>query len=251
MRRLAVYDPQNLYAIPYMFTTVGLGYNVDQIRARLGTATPNSWALLFDPNNAAKLNACGISIIDSPMDVFEAAMIYLGRDPNQFEPRDVTDASEALMRIRPFVRTIDPAPISDVANGSICLSLGWSGDMELARSRATEAKTGATIAYFVPREGSIITVDMLAIPADAPHPHNAELWLNYLMRPAVMAGITNFIHYPNGYAASLPLVQPSIKADEAIYPDQATRARLISPKAAPLEYTRLVTREWTRFRTGQ
>jgi putrescine transport system substrate-binding protein len=250
MRRLAAYDPGNLYAVPYMFTTIGLGYNVDQVRARLGPARPDSWALLFDPNNAAKLKDCGISIIDSAMDVFQAALMYLGRDPNRLDPRDVAAASEALLKIRPFVRNIDPAPIADIANNGICLSLGWSGDMEAAHSRANEAKTGADIAYFVPREGSIITVDMLAIPADAPHPHNAAIWLNFLMRPDVMAAITNYIHYPNGYSASLPLVQASIRSDEAVYPDAATRARLISPSAVPLEYSRLVTREWTRFRTG-
>jgi putrescine transport system substrate-binding protein len=250
MRRLAVYDPDNLYAIPYMFTTTGLGYNVDQVRARLGAIRTDSWALLFDPKNAAKLKDCGISIIDSAMDVFQAAMIYLGRDPNRLDPRDVVAASEALLKIRPFVRTIDPAPIADLVNNSICLSLEWSGDIATARSRAKEAKTGANLAYFVPREGAVITVDMMAIPADAPHPHNAEIWMNYLMRPDVMAGITNYIHYPNGYTASLPLVETSIRTDEAIYPDQGTRARLISPKAVPLEYSRLVTREWTRFRTG-
>jgi putrescine transport system substrate-binding protein len=250
MRRLAVYDPDNLYAIPYMFTTTGLGYNVDQVRARLGTTRPDSWALLFDPKNAAKLKDCGISIVDSAMDVFQAAMIYLGRDPNRLDPRDIAAASEALLKIRPFVRNIDPAPIADLVNNSICLSLEWSGDIATARSRAIEAKTGANLAYLVPREGAVITVDMMAIPADAPHPHNAQIWMNYLMRPDVMAGITNYIHYPNGYTASLPLVEASIRTDEAIYPDQATRARLISPKAVPFEYSRLVTREWTRFRTG-
>jgi putrescine transport system substrate-binding protein len=250
MRRLAVYDPGNLYAIPYMFTTVGLGYNVEKVRARLGPVIPDSWALLFDPNNAAKLKECGISIIDSAMDVFQASMIYLGRDPNRLDPRDVAAASDVLLKIRPFVRTIDVAPIADLANSNICLSLGWSGDVETARSRANEAQSGANLAYFVPREGSVITVDMMAIPADAPHPHNAEIWMNYLMRPDVMASITNYIHYPNGYSGSLPLVQASIKSDEAIYPDEATRARLISPKTVPLEYSRIVTREWTRFRTG-
>jgi putrescine transport system substrate-binding protein len=251
MRRLAVHDPGNLYAIPYMFTTTGLGYNVDQVHARLGAAPNDSWALLFDPGNAAKLKDCGIAIIDSAMDVFESAMIYLGRDPNRLDPADVAAASDALLKIRPFVRYIDPAQyISDMANNSICLALGWSGDVEQARSRANDARTGANLAYFVPREGAVITVDMMAIPADAPHPRNAELWMNYLMRPEVMAGITNYIHYPNGYAGSLPFVKASIKSDEAIYPDAATRARLISPKTVPLEYSRLVTREWTRFRTG-
>jgi putrescine transport system substrate-binding protein len=250
MRRLAVYDPGNLYAIPYMFSTTGLGYNIDRVRARLGEVPLDSWSLLFDPSSAAKLKDCGISVVDSAMDVFLSAMIYLGRDPNRLDPRDVAAASEVLMAIRPFVRNIDAAPVTDVANGNTCLLLGWSGDVETAQSRATEAKTGAHIAYFVPREGGLMTLDMMAIPADAPHPHNAEMWMNYLMRPDVMAAITNAIHYPNGYTASSPLVEASIKSDAAVYPDESTRARLIVPTVRPLEYTRLITREWTRFRTG-
>jgi putrescine transport system substrate-binding protein len=251
MRRLSVHDPGNQYAIPYMFTSAGLGYNIDQVRARLGSHIPVGWALLFDPNNAAKLKDCGIAIVDSEMDVFDSAMIAIGRDPNRFDPADVAAASEALQKIRPFIRYIDPAQyIPDLANNSICLALAWSGDIEQARSRAGEAKTGVNIAYLVPHEGAVMTVDMMAIPADAPHPRNAAIWMNYLMRPEVMAAITNYIHYPNGYTGSLPLVLPSIKSDEAIYPSEATRARLVSPKAVPLDYSRLVTREWTRFRTG-
>jgi putrescine transport system substrate-binding protein len=250
MRRLAVYDPDNLYAIPYMFSTTGLGYNIDQVRARLGTIPLDSWALLFDPASTAKLKDCGISVVDSATDVFSSAMIYLGRDPNRLDPLDVAAASKLLMAIRPFVRNIDPAPIADLANGNTCLLLGWSGDVETAQSRATESRTGARIAYFVPKEGSLMTLDMMAIPADAPHPHNAEIWMNFLMRPDVMAAITNAIHYPNGYAASSPLVDASIKSDPAVYPDEPTRARLVVPVVQPPEYTRLITREWTRFRTG-
>ena len=250
MRRLAVYDPDNLYAIPYMFSTTGLGYNIDQVRARLGTIPLDSWALLFDPASAAKLKDCGISVVDSATDVFSSAMIYLGRDPNRLDPLDVAAASKLLMAIRPFVRNIDPAPITDLANGNTCLLLGWSGDVETAQSRATESRTGARIAYFVPKEGALMTLDMMAIPADAPHPHNAEIWMNFLMRPDVMAAITNAIHYPNGYTASSPLVDASIKSDPAVYPDEPTRVRLVVPVVQPPEYTRLITREWTRFRTG-
>jgi putrescine transport system substrate-binding protein len=251
MRRLAVHDPGNLYAVPYMWTTTGIGYNVDQVRTRLGANPTNSWALIFDPNNAAKLKDCGITLIDSPMDVFDSVIIYLGRDPNRLDPLDVAAASEVLRKIRPYVLYIDPAQyISDLANGSVCLSLGWSGDIEQARRRAKEATTGVELAYVVPREGALITVDMMGIPADAPHPHNAQIWMNYLMRPDVAAGITNYIKYPNGNSASLPLVQASIRNDEAIYPGEKARARLISPRAVPLEYSRLITREWTRFRTG-
>jgi putrescine transport system substrate-binding protein len=251
MRRLAIHDPGNLYAIPYMWTTTGIGYSVDQVRSRLGANPPNSWALLFDPNNAAKLKDCGITIVDSPMDVFDSAIIYLGRDPSRFDPLNVDAASEVLRKIRPFIRYIDPAQyIADLANGSVCLSLGWAGDIEQARSRAKEAATGVNIAYLLPREGALITVDMIGIPADAPHPHNAQIWMNYLMRPDVAAKITNYIKYPNGISASLPQVTAAIKSDEAIYPDEAVRSKLTSPRAVPADYSRLVTREWTRFRTG-
>lgn len=251
MRRLAVHDPGNLYAVPYMWATAGLGYNVDLVRARLGADIPNGWGLLLDPANAAKLKDCGISIIDSPLDVFDAAMIYAGRDPNRLDPNDVAVAAELLMKIRPFVRYIDPAQyIGDLASGGLCLSLGWSGDIEQARRRAKEASTGVNVAYMIPREGALMTVDMMAIPADAPHPHNAEIWMNYLMRPDVIAGITNYIRYPNGYSGSRLLVNAAISRNESVYPSDATRHRLMTSRAVPLDYSRLITREWTRFRTG-
>ena len=251
MRWIAVHDPGNLYAIPYMWSTAGLGYNIDKVHARLGTGAIDSWSLLFNPENAAKLQDCGIAIIDSARDVFASAILFLGHDPNRQDPADLTAASEVLRKIRPFIRYIDPAQhTADLANGNVCLSLAWSGDIGQARGRAGEAKTGMNLAYLVPREGAIILVDTLAIPADAPHPGNAHLWLNYLMRPNVIAGITNAIKYPNGNLASLPLVLAAIKADETIYPTQATRARLIPIRAVSAEYSRLLTREWTRFRTG-
>jgi putrescine transport system substrate-binding protein len=251
MRRLAVHDPGNLYAVPYMWTTTGLGYNVEAVRARLGAVPPDSWALILDPSNAAKLQDCGITIVDSPLDVFESTMIYLGRDPSRLDPADVAAASETLRKIRPFVRYIDPAQyIGDLAAGNVCVSLGWSGDIEQAQSRAKDASTGVKVAYMLPREGGLMTVDMMAVPADAPHPRNAQIWINYLLRPDVSAGITNAIRYPNGNSASLPMVAEAIKSDESIYPSAATRARLHTNKAVPLDYSRLVTREWTRFRTG-
>jgi putrescine transport system substrate-binding protein len=251
MRLMAVEDPGNLYAVPYMYSMTGLGYNIDKIRTRLGVEPPTSWGIVFDPANAAKLKDCGIAIVDSPVDVFDAVLFYLGRDPNKHDAADLMAASEVLRRIRPFILYIDATQhISDLANGSICVSLSWSGDVGQARHRAIESNTGANISFMVPREGSLIALDMMAIPADAPHPRNAALWLNYLLRPDVIAGITNFIRYPNGNAASLPLVAQDIKSDQSIYPDDATRKRLVSPRNAPPDYVRLSTREWTRFRTG-
>ena len=251
MHRLAIHDPGNLYAIPYMWTTTGLGYNVDQVQARLGPQVTDSWSLLFDPQNAAKLKDCGVAITDSPLDVFESAIIFLGKDPNRHDLADVAAASQLLLKIRPFVRYISADLIGPMAGGSVCLALAWSGDVESARTRARDISAATRIAYFVPREGALITLDMMGIPADAPHPRNALAWMNYLMRPEVSAAITNAIHYPNGNAASLPLINADIRDDQSVYPDAATRARLTSISAVPMEYSRAVSREWTRFRTGQ
>ncbi len=251
MRRMAAHDPGNLYAIPYMWSTTGLGYNVDMVRKRMGDNVPDSWALLFDPQNAAKLKDCGILIVDSPLDVFVSAIIYLHRDPRRRDPKDVLAAAELLHAIRPFVRNIDAAPIAPLATGDVCLELAWSGDVEAARNRAIEASTGARIAYLIPREGALATIDMVAIPADAPHPHNAEIWMNYLLRPDVIAQISNYIKYPNGVGASVPLIDASVRNDPAVYPDAETRARLVPSVPVPLNYSRLIARAWTRFRTGQ
>ena len=250
-RRMAAHDPGNEYAIPYLWSTTGLGYNIDMVSKRLGGKIPDSWALLFDPHNAAKLQDCGILIVDSPLDVFASALIYLHRDPRRQDPQDVFAAAALLQAIRPYVRNIVAEVTAPLASGEVCLELAWSGDVEAAGNRAVEASTGARIAYLIPREGALTTIDMVSIPADAPHPHNAEIWMNYLMRPDVIAAISNSIKYPNGISASLPLIDAAVKEDPAVYPDAATRARLVGSAPVPLNYSRLVTRAWSRFRTAR
>ncbi len=252
MRQLAVHDPGNRYATPYLWTTVGIGYNIDMIRARLGDVHPESWSLLFDPANAAKLQDCGITVIDSPMDVFAAALLYLGKDPNSRDSAEVGAAADLLMKIRPYVRSINSSGyLNELANGGHCLVLGWSGDVAQARLRSMESGSSVKLRYFVPREGSLIVVDMMAIPADAPHPHNAQIWLNYLMRPEVMAGITNAVSYPNGNLASFSIVKDAIRSDPTVFPDSTTRTRLHALVAASPGHSRLITRLWTRFRERQ
>ena len=252
MKRLALHDPGNQYGVPYLWSSTGIGYNEAQVRSRLGPNLPQGWALILDPGNAARLKDCGISIVDAASEVISSVLIYLGRDANSRDERDIELASQTLRKIRPYVRYIDSQQyISDLANGSVCISIGWSGDILQARARAREAANGVQIAYMVPIEGAMLTVDAMGIPVDAPHPRNAQLFLNYLMRPEVMAGVTNFVKYPNGNSASLLFIDAAIRNDRSIYPDQQTRARLLTHRAEPLTYSRLVSREWTRFRTGE
>jgi putrescine transport system substrate-binding protein len=252
VQRLAAHDPGNQYATPYLWTTVGIGYNVAKAQQRLGAAPAHSWSVLLDPASAAKLQDCGITVIDSPMDVVAATLVYLGKDPNSRDLADLAAVERTLMKIRPYVRSIENlAYIGELANGGLCAALGWSGDIMQARSRAEEAGGDVKISYFVPREGSLIIVDMMAIPADAPHPQAAMQWLNYLMRADVMAGITDAVKYPSGNRAAMSLIREPLRQDPVVNPDAAVRARLHSLSMAPPDYVRQVTRIWTRFRTGE
>jgi putrescine transport system substrate-binding protein len=253
MKVVALHDPGNQYAVPWLWGTTGLGYNVAKVKAALGADVPvNSWALVFDPKYAAKLKGCGITLLDAPSEVIDSALIYLGLDPNSEKPEDLKAAAELLMSVRSYVKYYHSSQyINDLANGEVCVSLGWSGDVLQARDRAAEAKKGVEVAYVVPKEGAIMWFDVMAIPADAKHPDNAHAWINNAMDPTVIAGVSNFVNYANGVATSLPLVNDSVKNDPGIYPDAATRAKLHAHLAESQEYSREANRAWTRVRTGK
>ncbi|MBP6514560.1 MAG: polyamine ABC transporter substrate-binding protein [Steroidobacteraceae bacterium] len=252
MQRVALHDPNNEHSIPYMWGTTGIGYDVDKVKKALGTDKVDSWAIVFDPKNAAKLKDCGITMLDAPSEVIDSALIYLGKDPNSESEADLKAAEELLMKVRPYVRSFNSsAYIDSLANGDICVAIGWSGDVLQARDRAKEAGKGVTVAYSIPKEGAIMWFDMLAIPADAAHPDNAYQFINYLMDPKVVAAASNVISYANGNLASLEFVDPAVKGDPAVYPDAAVKAKLHPHLAESQEFSRLMNRSWTRFTTGQ
>jgi putrescine transport system substrate-binding protein len=252
MERVAAHDPGNQYAINYLWGTTGIGYNPDLVKKALGTDTIDSWAAIFDPAIAKKLSKCGISMLDAPSEVMDSALIYLGLDPNSEKAEDLAKAEELLMKVRPYVRYFHSSQyINDLATGEICVSLGWSGDALQAKARGAEAEKPVRVAYTIPKEGAIMWFDMLAIPADAPHPNNAHEFLNFVMDPAVAAGISNYVAYANGNAASLPLVSDEIKNDASVYPTAEVKKKLHAHLAESQEFSRDLNRAWTRVRTGQ
>jgi putrescine transport system substrate-binding protein len=252
MKRVAAHDPGNQHAITYLWGTVGLGYNPDQVKRALGTGTIDSWAAILEPANAARLAKCGITMLDSPTDVYGSVAIYKGLDPNSERPEDLKVVEEALMAVRRYVRYFHSSSyINDLASGEICVALGWSGDMLQARDRGAAAAKPVTVRYAIPKEGAINYFDMLAIPADAPHPGNAHAFLDFLMEPDVIAKVTNKTHFANGNAASLPYVEESIKNDPGIYPDAEVRARLHPDLVESQQFSRDLNRAWTRIRSGQ
>jgi putrescine transport system substrate-binding protein len=252
MSKVSGSDPGNAYGVVYMWSSYGIGYNKKAIAERLPNAPITSWRLLLDPVSAAKLAPCGINFIDDPVAIVQIVLKYLGRDPGAPSPKDFADVENVLLKVRPYIRTIDTSgEIEAVANGDICISLGYSGDFVQANKRAREAKNGIELTYFIPEEGSLIGFDLLAIPKDAAHVANAYLLINYLMNPQVAANITNAIGYANANLAATPLLDASIAANTAIYPTQQEQQRLFAQAEVTGEQSRTITRIWQRFRTGQ
>ena len=248
----ALYDPGNQYAVDYMWITSGPGYNLAKIKERMPDAPVDSWRILYDPAVVAKFKDCGVTILDAPTEVIGTVLLYLGKDPNSQSPEDLQAAQKVLLAIRPYVRYVHSSRyIDDLANGEICLALGWSGDVKQAHDRAREAGKGVDVAYSIPKEGAIKNLDMLAIPVDAPHPHNAHLFLDYLLRLAVAAKNTNFLKYANGDLPDNPAINAAVKEDPGIYPPPDVQAKLVPERAKSPQFTRLLNRAWTRFKTGQ
>ena len=251
LRILAGWDPDNLYAIPYMWGSVGITYNIDMIKERLPDADLHSLDLIFKPENAAKLADCGISILDSPTDVILMMLPYLGKNGDTTDVADYRAVVDAFKPIRQYIRTFDNTNyLNAIPNKELCVVNNWSGDYSTAKARAAEAGIDINLAYYVPKTGSPAWVDCLCIPADAAHKENAYKFLEYMLQPEVIAKCTNFTNYANGNLASKKFVDPAVLADPAVYPDDETIKRLWAPKPFNDEQDRELTRAWSEIKTG-
>ncbi|HWW33097.1 MAG TPA: polyamine ABC transporter substrate-binding protein [Steroidobacteraceae bacterium] len=244
-------DPGNRYAAPYLHAMNGFAYNQDQVRARLRDAPVGSLDMLFKPEVVARFADCGVSFLDSPDDVLELALKYLGVDPNSRRPEDLKAAEGLVLAVRPYIRLFDSNDyVYQLASGELCLAMGWSSDYSLAMVRSRAAGLDLHLAFTLPQEGSNITYNAFLIPAGAPHPHAAHRFINFLFDAHVIAGITNYTHYGNDNLAARPLIHREILEDPAIYPPPAVRARLFLPAEFDVSYQRLKTRTWTRIKNG-
>jgi len=252
MQRAALHDPGNEHSLVYMWGTTGIGYNPDKVNKAFPNAPVDRWSLVYEPENASKRKGCGIAVLDSYSEITSTVLAYLGKDPNSQSADDLALVEAKLLQIRPFIRYIHSSQyINDLANGDICVAVGYSGDILQARDRASEAGNNINVKYAVPKEGTIIWFDTMAIPKDAPHPNNAHAFINYIMEPEVVAKISNFVNYANGNADSLPFIDEGVRNDPGVYPPPEVKAKLFPDLAETQEYTRLMTRTWTRFTTGQ
>jgi len=251
LKKMEYYDPGNQYAVDYMWITSGPGYNVAKVKERLAAAPVDSWRMFYDPTVISRFADCGVSVLDAPTEVIPTVLLYLGKDPNSNSMEDLQAAEKVLTAVRPQIRYVHSSRyIDDLANGEICLALGWSGDVKQARDRAAEAGKGIDIAYNIPKEGAISNYDVFAIPADAPHPNNAHLFINFMMRPDIAARNTNLLKYANGDTPTGD-IKESVRNDPGVYPPPEVLAKLHPEPPRSPEYIRMLTRTWTRIRTGK
>jgi putrescine transport system substrate-binding protein len=251
-QRLSVFDPGNLYAVNYMWGTTGLGLNTKKVKEALGDIPLNTWDLVMKPEIAGKLKACGIYMLDSPEDLFPGVLGYLGLNPDSKKTEDLNRAGEALFRIRGNIQKYHSSEyINALANGDICLAVGYSGDVLQAKRRAEEAQNGVEIRYVIPREGALMWFDSFAVPADAKNVAEAHEFINYMMRPDVAAANANFVSYASGVLAAKTQIDPAILNNPGIYPDEATFKRLFTNTAYDEKSQRTITRLWTKVKTGR
>ncbi len=252
MKQLALNDPGNAYSVPYLWGAIGIGYNKAMIQERLGTDKIDSLDIFFKPENAAKLADCGLTVLDSSSEIMATALVYLGIDPNSEDPKDLAKGTELLKTLRPHVRYFHSSQfINDLANGAVCITLGYAGDMVNARERAAEANNGVELSIVMPKEGGILFFDVMAIPKDAPNTENAYAFINYISSPEVIANISNTINFPNVSLAADPLISDEVRSDPGAYPPTELRDKLYAMKAHSLKYDRLLTRAWTEIKTGK
>jgi len=253
MKLLAEKDPDNAHSVPYLGGTTGIGFNPEKVAAVMGPDFKlDSWDAVFKPENLSKLKKCGVSFLNAPTEIMATTLHYMGKDPNSTNPADYREAGKLLSTLRPHISYFHSSQyINDLANGDICVAIGWSGDVMQAAARAEEAKNNVTVDYVIPKEGALVFYDMLAIPADAKHPENAHAFINYLMRPEVIAKISNYVSYASGNEASLPMVDEALRNNPNIYPPAELKAKMFGLKVLPAKINREITREWTKVKTGK
>ncbi|MBH9312255.1 polyamine ABC transporter substrate-binding protein [Pseudomonas aeruginosa] len=250
--KLQANDPGNRYAVPYLWGTTGIAYDVDKVRKLLGPDAPvDSWDLVFKEENISRLSQCGVATLDSSTELVSIALNYLGLPHNSQNPEDYQKAQELLLKVRPYIRYFDSSRVdTDLSNGTVCVVVGWQGTAYMAQVNNEQAGNGRHIAYSIPREGSLVWAENMVLLKDAPHPQQGYALIDYLLRPEVIARTSNYVGYPNGNQAALPLVERKLRENPAVYLSKEPMATLFPLETLPLKVERIRTRVWSRVKTG-
>lgn len=252
LAKLQSNDPGNRYAAPYMWGTTGIGYDADKVKAILGTEAPvDSWDLIFKEENIGKLSQCGVAVLDAPNEIIPIALHYLGLPYNSQNPEDYRKAEALLLKVRPHIRYFDSSKfISDLANGNVCVAVGWSGGVLDAKASSELAANGRKVVYSIPREGAPVWVESMVLLNDAPNPKQGLQFINYMLRPEVIAQSSNYLSYPNANKDARVLVAEKIRNNPDVYPPKEVMDTLFPLEPLPLKMERVRTRLWSKVKTG-
>ncbi|GAA0235629.1 polyamine ABC transporter substrate-binding protein [Marinomonas primoryensis] len=251
-KQIEKHDAGNLHNIPYAWGTIGIGYNTKMIEERLGTADIDSWDVLFDPSIAAKLNDCGIAVLDSPAEVMSVVNNYRGIDPNSEDKDELVESTKLMSIAQDNVKYFHSSKyISDLANGDVCVAIGYNGDILQSQSRAEEAGQGVDIKFVIPKEGTLVWFDLMAIPADAPHPEAAHKFIDFILKKDIAAAISNYVFYAVPNTAAVSLLDEEVATNKGVYPTQEVKEKLFVQIAHAARFDRLLTRAWTNIKTGR
>lgn len=253
LKRLEAADPGNKFLVPYMWGTTAFGMNVDKVKKALGNeAMPaDEWELLFNPKYTSKLKSCGISFMDTGSDVYSMVNIFLGKDSNDHSEATLKAGNEVLKAVRKDIRVFNASPIDLLANGDVCVAMAFNGDVYIAKDRAEQAKNGQKIEYVVPKKGTILWVDNMAIPKDAKNADNALKWINYILDPKVVAEISNKVNYANPNLKATALVSKKLTSDPKIYLTDEVMAKLQPKKPIDPAGQKAITKYFNIFKTAK
>lgn len=251
-KQVEKHDAGNVHNIPYAWGTIGIGYNTKMIEERLGTTEIDSWDILFNPSIAAKLADCGITVLDSPAEIMSVVNNYRGVDPNSEDKGELEKSTKLMSTAKENIRYFHSSKyISDLANGDVCVAIGYNGDILQSQDRAAEAGLGVDIKYAIPKEGTLVWFDLMAIPADAPHPEAALKFIDFILKKDIAAAISNYVFYAVPNTAAEPLLDDEVKNNKGIYPTQAVKEKLYVQTAHTARFDRQLTRAWTNIKTGR
>lgn len=251
-KQIEKHDKGNVHNVPYAWGTIGIGYNTKMIAERLGTDEINSWDVLFNPALASKLADCGIAVLDSPAEMMSVVNNYRGVDPNSEDKGELDASTKLLSATRNNIKYFHSSKyISDLANGDICVAIGYNGDILQSQGRAEEAGQGVDIAFSIPEEGTLVWFDLMAIPADAPHPEAALKFIDFILTPQVAADISNYVYYAVPNTAATPLLDAEVVNNKGIYPTDEVKTKLYVQVAHTARFDRSLTRAWTNIKTGR
>ncbi|MCK0550826.1 polyamine ABC transporter substrate-binding protein [Pseudomonas syringae pv. aptata] len=252
LAKVASNDPENRYAVPYLWGTTGIGYDIDKVKAALGDDAPvNSWDLVFKEKNISKLKQCGVAMLDSPSEIISIALHYLGLPHNTKTPSDYKKVQDLLLKIRPYIRYFDSSKIdADLADGNICMVVGWANGALAAQQVNEKNKTGRRIAYSIPREDALVWSENMVLLKDAPNPQQGLAFINYMLDPEVIAKTANFTLYPSANKDAKQYIDPKLRSNSSVYLDKETIGRLFPLEPLPLKIERIRTRVWVKVKSG-